>query len=310
MHKDVLDVINIGIVIIDSKYSVVEWNRWMEIHSKKKKEEVLGSIIFNHYPHLSSPSFLRSCKSVLNFGNYVFYSQKLHHYLFPFEATGYHAKSFSHMQQSCTMTPISDEEGKASQIVITVQDVTESVYLEKSLKMMTQQDSLTGVHNRRYLDKRLDEEFVRFQRKGRIFSLLMIDIDNFKDVNDTYGHQFGDLILKRLAETSMSVIRGSDIIARYGGEEFCVILPDTDKIGAASFAERLRMMIEEMETLYEEKQTVRVTISIGIAETHDKIQTADELLDNADYALYASKRNGKNQVTAYKPKKKEKGRNS
>lgn len=301
MYKQVLDAINVGIVIIDSKYSVVEWNRWMEIQSNIKKEELLGSIIFNHYPHLSSPSFLRSCKSVLNFGNYVFYSQKLHNYLFPFPATGFHTKSFDYMQQSCTLTPIREENGEIEHIVITIQDVTESVYLERSLKMMTQQDSLTGIHNRRYLDKRLEEEMTHYRRKNRVFSLLMIDIDNFKLVNDNYGHQFGDIILKNIADISSSVIRGSDILARYGGEEFCVILPDTNKKGAYSFAERLRILVEEQKTLYEKKESVTVTISIGIAETTKSIETHEELLDQADTALYASKADGKNKVTVFSP---------
>ncbi len=303
MYRQILNVISLGIVILDSKYTIVDWNRWMEIHSGKKKEDMIGTVIFNHYPHLSSPSFLRSCKSVLNFGNYVFYSQKLHNYLFPFKAAGFHATAFDNMQQSCTMTPIRDDKGKVSQIVLTIQDVTESVYLEKSLKMMTQQDSLTGIHNRRYLDNRLSEELTRYKRKGRLFSLLMIDIDNFKYVNDTYGHQFGDIILKEIAHTSSTIIRGSDILARYGGEEFCIALPDTDSDGAYSFAERLRKEVEAAKTLFEEGKEVGVTVSIGIAEVGEEIKKVEQLLDHADYALYESKRNGKNRITVFTEKR-------
>jgi len=203
------------------------------------------------------------------------------------------------MQQSCTLTPIREDNGEINHIVITIQDVTESVYLERSLKIMTQQDSLTGIHNRRYLDKRLEEEMTHYKRKNRVFSILMIDIDNFKHVNDTYGHQFGDIILKEIASVSSSIIRGSDILARYGGEEFCIILPDTDKKGAYSFAERLRVLVEEQKQLYEKKENVTVTISIGIAETTKSIESPGELLSQADTALYTSKANGKNRVSVY-----------
>jgi diguanylate cyclase (GGDEF)-like protein len=169
---------------------------------------------------------------------------------------------------------------------------------------MTRQDSLTGMHNRRYLDMRLEEEFTRFKRKKQTFSVLMIDIDDFKKINDTYGHQFGDLILQDIADASITVIRGSDIIARYGGEEFCVVLPDTDSIGALSFAERLRKEVEKSKTVYNNTKKVGVTVSIGIAQTNRVIKKPAELLDRADKALYISKRAGKNRSTIFKEKRK------
>ena len=134
----------------------------------------------------------------------------------------------------------------------------------------------------------------------------MIDIDDFKNVNDTYGHQFGDLILKNISDASLSIIRGSDILARYGGEEFCVVLPDTDKKGAESFAERLRILVEKQKTLYNRTEPVSVTISIGIAESVKSTKTPEQLLDQADTALYASKANGKNKVTVYSAGKRKK----
>jgi GGDEF domain-containing protein len=224
-HEQVLDVINLGIVIIDSKYNIIRWNRWMEIHSQKGENEMVGSVLFKHYPHLSTPSFLRSCKSVLKFGNFVFHSQKLHNYLFPFKPTGFHVESFDFMQQSCTLTPLKNEKNEIGFIVITVTDVTENVYLEKSLKLMSQQDGLTKTFNRRYLDRRLEEEYTRFSRKGSVFCILMIDIDDFKNVNDSFGHQFGDIVLKEIAQIGKSIIRGSDLLARYGEKNSALSFP-------------------------------------------------------------------------------------
>ena len=301
MYKQVIDVLNQGIVILDAQYIVREWNSWMEINSGLSRDELIGKSLFNHYPELSTPSFTRSCKSVLRFGNYVYYSQKLHRYLFPFKLNGVYSQHFEFMQQSCSMTPIRDEQGQPVNIVISVQNVTESVYLEQNLKMMTRQDSLTGIYNRRFLDNRLEEEFKRFRRSGRRFSLLMIDIDNFKSVNDSYGHQFGDQVLKAIARCCTSAVRGSDIVARFGGEEFSIALMDSSAEGALSFAERLRATVEACSVSTEKGESVRVTVSIGVDEVSESCASWQDIVGNADIALYTSKRSGKNCVTLYTP---------
>ena len=297
MYKQVLDVLNQGIVILDSQYTVLDWNSWMEINSGLKRDDVVGTSLFNHYPDLSTPSFTRSFKSVLRFGNYVYFSQKLHRYLFPFKLSGMYSQYFEYMQQSCTLTPLRDEKGQVENIVVSVQNVTESVYLEQNLKLMTQQDSLTGIYNRRFLDRRLEEEFKRFRRSGRRFSLLMIDIDNFKMVNDNYGHQFGDQVLKVIARCCSDEVRGSDIVARFGGEEFAVALMDSSAGGAVSFAERLRKSIESCKVTTDTGTSVNVTVSIGVDEVSEKRNSWQEILGCADAALYDSKKRGKNRVT-------------
>ena len=300
MYKQVLDTVNLGIVIIDRKYKVKTWNRWMEIHSRISGDEIIGTNIFSTYPDLKTPSFMRSCKSVLTFGNFVFFSQKLHKYLFPFKLTGSYSGSFEYMQQSCSMTPLRDDDGNITDIIITVQNVTENVILEKNLKIMVLEDSLTGIHNRRYLDKRLEEEFFRYKRNGRDLSLIMLDIDDFKKVNDTYGHPFGDLVLKEIARTCSAIIRGSDILARFGGEEFCIILPESDAAGAENFGNRIRKAVADIRLLFEESSTsVSITVSIGIAVLEKSTETHAQLLNEADAALYYSKTHGKNMVKVY-----------
>jgi diguanylate cyclase len=299
MYKNIIDVINLGIVAIDSEYRLIEWNRWMEIHSGIQKKDILNTNIFDNFPQLNNTSFIRGCKAVLNFGNIVFFSQKLHNYLFPVRTTGYYSKTFDFMQQSCSMAPATKEDGSVIGIVISVQDVTESVYLENSLKKTSLQDSLTGISNRRHLNKRLFEEFMRHKRYNRALSLVMIDIDNFKNINDTYGHQFGDTVLKEISGAFSSIMRIGEIIARYGGEEFCAVLPETDIDGAKIFSERLRMLVSELEIKYNEETSVKTTVSIGIAGLDKTVNSVEELVGNADNALYKSKQNGKNMVSVY-----------
>lgn len=300
MERKILDVLNTGIVILDSEYNILLWNHWMEINSGISKNSIEGSHLFNHFPHLNTPFFTRSIKSVLKFNNYIYLSQKLHTYIFPFPAKGIYAKQFEYMQQSCSLVPLeSDNDGEEDQIVITVQNVTESVYLEQNLKTMTRQDSLTGLYNRRYLDIRLDEEYKRFLRSQRVFSLLMLDIDNFKKVNDELGHPFGDLVLKKLGSVCTRIIRGSDIAARFGGEEFAVVLLDTPADGAMVFADRLRLEIEKMVVTNEEGVNSSITVSLGVATVMDNLKSVGTLIENADKALYASKKNGKNCVTMF-----------
>jgi diguanylate cyclase (GGDEF)-like protein len=299
MYRQIVDIINIGIVIIDSTYRVLEWNRWMEIQSGIKKENIINSSIFNHYPLLSSTSFTRGCKAVLKFGNIVFLSQKLHNYLFPFKTMGSHSNNFEFMQQSCSMAPVREDDGTIAGILITVQDVTETVFMEKSLKKMNLLDSLTGIYNRRHMDKRLMEEFIRHKRYGRSMSIIMIDIDHFKNINDSFGHQFGDKVLKIVSGICSSKMRGGDIMSRYGGEEFCSILPETDIRGAQSLAERLREKVAETPIAYNDEISVNVTISLGLAELNEKTKTTEDLIRNADTALYQSKQNGRNMASVY-----------
>jgi diguanylate cyclase len=299
MYKQIVDIINLGIVIIDSTYRVLEWNRWMEIQSGIKKEDIINSIIFNHYPQLSSTSFTRGCKAVLKFSNIVFLSQKLHNYLFPFKTTGSHSNIFEYMQQSCTMAPVREDDGTITGILITIQDVTETVFMERSLRKMNLMDGLTGIYNRRHMDKRLMEEFIRHKRYERSMSIIMMDIDYFKKINDTYGHQFGDRVLKDVSDIFALKMRGGDILARYGGEEFCSILPETDIRGAQALAERLREKVAETPILYNNKESVYITVSLGVAALTGRTKTTEDLIRNADTALYQSKQNGRNITSVY-----------
>ncbi|OAG27357.1 sensor domain-containing diguanylate cyclase [Thermodesulfatator autotrophicus] len=159
-------------------------------------------------------------------------------------------------------------------------------------------DALTGLYNRHYFQKRLKEEIERYHRYKNFLSVIILDIDHFKEINDKYGHLCGDEVLKNLANILQEETRKSDILARYGGEEFIILLPFTDINGAKSLAERLRQKIAKSKFTCE-KYCFSITVSFGVASIKpgQKV-TITELLSAADKALYVSKKQGRNRVTA------------
>jgi diguanylate cyclase (GGDEF)-like protein/PAS domain S-box-containing protein len=291
----IFDAINLGILVLDRDLKIQRWNRWMEINSGLSSESVLNRHIFEIFPNLDTPKFRRSCKSVLSFGNFSFFSQKLHGYLFPFKVSGYLGSDFEYMQQTCVMGPLRDENDEIKYLFIYVQDVTEVASFQKKLMDLNVRDSLTGIYNRRFMENKLREEFMRSRRYSGDFSIIMLDIDHFKTVNDTYGHQCGDFILKSLSSRISSLIRNVDYFARYGGEEFCCMLPETPLKSAIIVAERFRTAIMELDNVYD-GTSIKITISLGVAGMDNSIKTPEELVQRADEALYRAKRNGRNLV--------------
>ena len=161
-------------------------------------------------------------------------------------------------------------------------------------------DPLLGIYNRRYLDRRLQEEFNRAKRYSLPLSVLLLDIDHFKSVNDSHGHQVGDLVLNYLSKLLLSAIRATDIIARYGGEEILIIAPSTSISAAATLAERIRQHVETHELVLtsgsDKRQAIRITISIGVTELDQDVANTEELVHNADEELYRAKGEGRNRV--------------
>ncbi|MGO7209944.1 PleD family two-component system response regulator [Rhizobium ruizarguesonis] len=160
-------------------------------------------------------------------------------------------------------------------------------------------DPLTGLYNRRYLDNHLNVLFNRSMARGRPLSVLITDIDRFKHVNDTYGHDGGDEVLREFANRVRSTIRGADLACRYGGEEFVVVMPDTSPEIAATVAERLRAAIESAPFMLKHSgEALNVTASFGIASRIASVLTPDQLMKQADLALYEAKNTGRNRVVA------------
>lgn len=168
----------------------------------------------------------------------------------------------------------------------------EKVLLEK----MAVTDDLTGLYNHRFFVKRLNEEFKRAKRYNNPISCVMIDIDDFKKINDTYGHQCGDVVLQEIAKVIRNCVRESDVVARYGGEEFTVILPHTDLDHALVLAHRIRRAVKNYRSSIS-KMTTRITISIGVSTYPSSgVDGVDDLVRKADNSLYSAKNSGKDTV--------------
>lgn len=174
-------------------------------------------------------------------------------------------------------------------------DITERKQNEAHLQYLAWRDPLTGLLNRRYFFERAEEEIFRSRRHQRPLSLLMFDIDRFKQVNDHYGHGVGDTVLQELSERCTEVSRSEDLLARMGGEEFALLMPDTDKIAASQIAERLRQTVGDTPILAAGQQ-VHCTVSLGVTTVLATDTRIENALGRADAALYCAKRGGRNQV--------------
>ncbi len=164
---------------------------------------------------------------------------------------------------------------------------------KQQLRKLSRTDGLTGLYNRMYWQSRAVEEFERCERNRKQAVLIMLDIDFFKDINDTYGHDVGDEVIQRVSEVLKRQLRNIDIIGRFGGEEFCIVLPDITVNDSKKIAERLRSVIAN-EVIGEGKSSVQCKVSLGIAEFTQHMQGADEWIKAADTALYEAKNNGRN----------------
>jgi two-component system cell cycle response regulator len=175
--------------------------------------------------------------------------------------------------------------------------------MNDSLKMALI-DPLTGLYNRYYMDMELNTLFAEAQSHKQSLSCIMLDIDRFKSINDTYGHDSGDAVLKQLAVRAQMRVRPTDIVARYGGEEFIILMPSISLSEARTVAERLRESIEiEPFSIHMGKDSIVVTVSLGVATYDEQDKTPEMLVKRADEALYEAKEGGRNRVIVSKLQK-------
>jgi diguanylate cyclase (GGDEF)-like protein/PAS domain S-box-containing protein len=194
------------------------------------------------------------------------------------------------------MVPLFDESGTLVYYAAIERDLTEYKKLQAHLENMATIDSLTGLPNRQAFMQRANNEFNRARRYARPLTVVMIDIDHFKAINDQYGHAAGDDVLRQAANICQSRLRGSDFMGRVGGEEFVLLLPDTPPTNAYYVAERMRTHLCETPIELENGTTLNITASFGVAPMNEDESDFDSLLERADEAMYHAKHEGRNQV--------------
>jgi diguanylate cyclase (GGDEF)-like protein len=300
---DTLQSLDVGLVIVDRDYRVQVWNGFMANHSGRSPDRVIGQSLFELFPDLPQRWFRRKAESVLMLRNRAFTTWEQRPYLFRFNNYRPITGPAEFMYQNVTFIPIVSADGEARQIGMLIYDVTDQAVskleLEAAnakLEQLSRTDRLTQLNNRGYWEERLHEEFARLKRNHRPATLVMFDIDHFKKVNDTYGHQAGDEVIRHTAAVLRATIRTTDIAGRYGGEEFAVILVDTAAQDGFTVAERLRHAIAARPVQHEQ-QAIAYTISLGLAEVSPVLPDHAAWIERADQALYASKHNGRNRAT-------------
>lgn len=303
--EGVLQAVRAGVIVFDSNERVVLWNRWVEQHAQLTAAAVLGKTFGEVFPDMREGRTHIALREALrnNFASLL--SQTLNKAPFPLYANAADAAGDVRMQQAVHVMPL-DVPGFARHCLVQITDVSMAVLRERKLReqavelqSQTVVDGLTGIANRRRFDQHLDDEFRRAKRNATPISLIMIDVDSFKDYNDHYGHQHGDECLARIAAAlSRQLHRSRDLVARYGGEEFTVVLPDTDRDGALQVAEAMRAEVENLGIEHAASGvTDCVTISLGLCTlVPEQAAKSASLIHAADRALYQAKRSGRNCV--------------
>lgn len=301
IYKEMLENMDIGVYFVDSSRQITFWNKGAEEISGFTKEEVVGKFchddILSHVDEKGNKVCVTGCplKATAEDGRVREVVVYLHH------KEGYRVrirvKSFPLYINNKLVGAgevferlIGNELNKELHELCT--DISCSV---EELKILALYDKLTDLPNRRYLESILESRFMEFEKLHLTFGILFMDIDDFRNFNNTYGHDMGDKVLKVAANTFMSAIRKTDFIGRWGGEEFIGIFPMVSKIELEAIAEKIRVLIENSVLRVGDKK-YSITVSIGGTITHawDDINS---LIKRADEKMYISKNAGKNQVT-------------
>jgi diguanylate cyclase (GGDEF)-like protein/PAS domain S-box-containing protein len=279
------------VAMLDDAGAVIDWNPSIGRLFGIKADAIVGEPLLNrislHLEELtSSPSFTDVRKVIAKVG-------------WCRVDASWKKGGGQEMWGDCVIAPVVEPGGSTGGYVAVIRDVSVEHINTQELIDAALTDPLTGLHNRRGLEGRA--EALHFRPGGAPVTQIwiMADIDHFKRVNDTYGHEAGDEVLKAVAEALRSTARGADLVARFGGEEFVLVLPDTSAELAVRIAERLRLVIETLSTDVG-GQVIRVTASFGVAQRAAQ-ESQLEVLERADAALYCSKKEGRNRVTMSVP---------
>lgn len=305
---DMVQTIEVGLVVLDKNFDIQLWNGFMEDHSGVEPNSIKGENLFTKFNDLPEAWLKKKMESVFLLRNRAFISWEQRPYIFKFKNYRPITGRADFMYQNVTLLPLSSLTGQITHISMIIYDVTDVAMnklqinaANERLEHLSQTDGLTQLNNRRYWQECMQKEFDRHASYGDETTLVMFDIDDFKKVNDKYGHTIGDKVIQHISSLLKQSLRETDSAGRYGGEEFSIVLAKTSVADSLIFAERLRKEIEDT-ALVHEGQSIGVTVSIGICDIQDGIKNSAQWLKLADEALYNAKESGRNKCVTHKQK--------
>lgn len=305
MHwmAQMLQTIEVGLIVLNKAGKIELWNSFMENHSGVRVATARQRNLFELFPELPKAWLDRKIRAVFELKSRAYSTWEQRPHIFKFKSVRPLTSQAPWMFQNLTLTPLIGTDGEVSHVCILVYDVTDIVTSRMSLERanhrleeLSQTDRLTDLFNRGHWEECLASEFSRLQRYTGHASLIMLDIDYFKKINDTHGHHVGDLVLQWMADILRLSLRETDLPGRYGGEEFAILLPHTELDDARQLAERLRESIAKAPFQHEDIEFF-ITVSLGVASFSPQFKTHTQWLEAADQALYASKHGGRNRVS-------------
>jgi diguanylate cyclase (GGDEF)-like protein/PAS domain S-box-containing protein len=292
-YKEILNSLQDGIYYLDRNRVITYWNRGAEQITGYSADQVLGTSCRNNLLNHVNENGLVLCKDHCPMAATMQDGQPREAYVYLHHAEGHR------VPVQIRATPIRDENGNIVGAVETFNKGSSPEKTERRIRKLQQTallDPLTAIGNRRHLESRLKISLLDFHENKIPFGLLFCDIDHFKSLNDTFGHNLGDKVLRMIAKTLRANIRDTDTMGRWGGEEFLVILKNVDTKSLLSISEKLLNLVRQSHLTLPDKRTLSATISIGGTPIRES-DTTDTIVDRADRLMYQSKANGRNRVT-------------
>lgn len=300
-HDIIFNTINNGILILDEDLKIRAWNRWLEIHTCMDLEAVENKNLCELFPSIDEKKLKRKIKSVLVTNNSSFYSVDPHRYLIKIRLSNITNAIYEYMQQDVTIAPYKKEERLVAVYIYDKTSLCETnaqlEQLNGELKDLSYRDPMTHAYNRRYFYEEATRLLSLANREEKSCCIIIMDIDKFKDINDTNGHSIGDEVIIALAQNLDKHIRKSDVIARFGGEEFVILLYNSDVKNAQAIAEKIREDIQNIAINTSEGE-IHFTASFGVSRFDKSFDQNDieHTISRADKCLYVAKTHGRNKV--------------
>jgi len=295
-----VDTLPFGVLLVDATLHVHGWNQWIAQKTGIPAQQAQGKTLQELFQDFRSPRLLSAVELCIKHKSPQLISQTLNRYVIPIPVS-FESHDLTLMQQQVNVAPLTDSQGETL-AVVSINDVTESIaksyalaQLAKKMELQSNHDQLTGVYNRHFLWSWLPPQLKQCVRHGESLSCLMLDIDHFKRINDTYGHDVGDAVLCGFAKVVGAQLRESDILVRYGGEEFVALLTHADAPVALEIADRILLELRLANIAPLDAGEVRCSIGVS-SWTPEMPCSAEELLNSADRHLYQAKQGGRDQV--------------